>query len=89
MWCEGRIYREWTRHTGQWTKIWLDVGSDERLMQQHVPLDYAGAVPAFYEQLRRAGYADWELVLYVEPGAEHHELDWQRRLPLILTWLLS
>jgi predicted alpha/beta superfamily hydrolase len=89
MWCLGRIFDEWREHTHRWSRIYLDVGSNERIMQAHVPLDYAEGVVAFAHQLEHAGYGPHELRLVVEPEAGHHEIDWQRRLPETFAWLLG
>jgi hypothetical protein len=35
------------------------------------------------------GYQDHELSLVLESGGEHHERDWQRRLPQAMRWLLG
>jgi hypothetical protein len=55
----------------------------------HMPLDYAGATRGFAEHLSRLGYGPHELRLWLEPGANHHEIDWARRLPETFAWLLA
>jgi len=89
MWSEGRLFEAWREHTHRWSRIYLDVGAHERIYQQHVPLNYADLVQRFYDQLRRAGYADYELKLVVDPDGIHHETSWMRRLPDAFRWLLA
>jgi predicted alpha/beta superfamily hydrolase len=89
MWSMGKLFEAWDRHTRHWSRIYLDVGANERISQQHVPLDYADLVQKFYDQLRRVGYADHELRLVVDPDGIHHEISWQRRLPEAFRWLLG
>lgn len=89
MWSLGKLFNAWQEHSRRWTRIYLDVGQDERIHRDHVPLNYADAVPSFYRHLREIGYADHEVRLVVEPGGEHHESDWQRRLPEAFAWLLG
>lgn len=89
MWSLRKIFEAWRAHTRHWTRIWLDVGTDEDMFQQHIRLDYPREVVAFYNHLRSLGYADHELALMVDNGAAHNERDWQRRLPTIFRWLLA
>ncbi|MEW5850483.1 MAG: alpha/beta hydrolase-fold protein [Myxococcota bacterium] len=89
MWAQSEIFRRWERHTQRWTRIYLDAGADEYIEVDGVPLDYGRGTRAFYEHLRHLGYADWEVKLVLEPGGQHHEKDWQRRLPGAMSWLLS
>jgi len=89
MWSESHLFHAWTEHTRQWSRIYLDVGENERIHQQHIPLDYPEGVGAFYDQLRRAGYGEHELRFVYDPGAGHDEAAWQRRMPDILSWLLA
>lgn len=89
MWSLGRLFEAWTAHTGRWSRIYLDTGAHETVQWDQVHLDYGSGVRAFHEQLRRAGYADWELRLVVDETGGHHESDWQRRLPGVFRWLLS
>jgi predicted alpha/beta superfamily hydrolase len=89
MWSDGAIFRHWTGHTRHWSRIQLDVGDHEFVHWDRMPLNYADATRAFYEQLCGFGYAPWELRLWMEPGGNHHELDWARRLPGTFEWVLS
>jgi predicted alpha/beta superfamily hydrolase len=89
MWSGGRLFQAWTRHSRRWSRIYLDTGAAESVLWGGVHLDYAAGVPAFHEQLRRAGYAPWELRLVVDAEGGHHESDWRRRLPDIFRWLLA
>jgi predicted alpha/beta superfamily hydrolase len=89
MWSYGRFFQEWTHHTRRWTRIYLDAGTDENVDPVGWPMLYGQATRDFYFHLKGLGYSDHELALFLEPGGLHHELDWQRRLPTALSWLLS
>jgi predicted alpha/beta superfamily hydrolase len=89
MWGHDRIFQEWTAHTRRWTRIYLDAGAHETIDPVGYQMRYGEATRDFYLHLKHLGYADHELFLVLEPEGGHHELDWQRRLPLALRWLLS
>jgi predicted alpha/beta superfamily hydrolase len=89
MWSQYKLFQEWTAHTRRWSRIYLDAGVHEYIDPGGVPLPYGEATRDFYFHLKRLGYADHELFLVLEPGGEHHERDWQRRLPLAMRWLLG
>jgi len=88
LWSDGKLFQHWTRHTRQWSRIYLDAGHPEHVTDAGVSLDYARGARDFFEHLRRLGYADHELRLVLEPGGQHTERDWQRRLPSAMEWLL-
>lgn len=89
MWSESRLFGEWAAHSRRWSRIYLDAGAQEFITAAGVPLNYGEAARDFYLHLKRLGYSDHEVCLVLEPGGEHHERDWQRRLPFALRWLLS
>ncbi|MFL5347930.1 MAG: alpha/beta hydrolase [Hyalangium sp.] len=89
MWSYNRLFEQWTSHTRRWTRIYLDAGTHENVDPVGWPMFYGQATRDFYFHLKGLGYADHELALFLEPGGLHHELDWQRRLPTALRWLLS
>jgi predicted alpha/beta superfamily hydrolase len=89
MWSMGRLFEAWQEHSHKWSRIYLDVGDQERIYRDHLPLNYADSVQSFYDQLKSLGYGDHELRLIVEAGGGHHESDWKRRLPEAFAWLLS
>lgn len=89
MWSDGRLFSEWGAHPRRWTRIYLDAGAQEFIDADGLPLNYGEATRAFYEHLKGLGYADHEVSLVLEPGGEHHEKDWQRRLPTAMRWLLT
>ncbi|MCZ7586083.1 MAG: alpha/beta hydrolase-fold protein [Deltaproteobacteria bacterium] len=89
MWSQGGLFHAWTKHSGRWSRIYLDAGEHEWVDWGGVDLDYGNTVRSFYEHLRAVGYADHEVRLVLEPGGNHHEIDWQRRLPETFRWLLS
>jgi predicted alpha/beta superfamily hydrolase len=88
MWAYRQLFRHWSAHTRHWTRIYLDAGEHE-WVDVGGGLDYGEATRAFYEHLRSLGYGDHEVRLVLEPGGEHNELAWQRRLPDALRWLLA
>jgi len=89
MWSGGGLASHWKTRTAEWTRIYLDAGATEFLDAGGVPLRYGEATRAFHRHLQRLGYSDEELFLVLEPGGQHNEKDWQRRLPLALRWLLG
>lgn len=89
MWSHGKLFQHWRAHSGRWTRIYLDAGADERMALDGRHLDYGNAARAFYEHLRGLGYADHEVKLWLEPGGQHDETDWQRRFPVAMSWLLG
>lgn len=89
MWGLGRLFEAWREHTRHWSRIWLDVGTNERIHQQQLLLDYPREVPQFHRHLQALGYDPHELRLLVERGAVHDEAAWQRRLPEAFSWLLG
>lgn len=88
MWSDGQLTAHWTRHTGHWSRIYLDAGAEERLYIDGIDLNYGQGARDFYAHLRHIGYADHEVCLVLEPGGRHSETDWQRRLPFAFRWLL-
>jgi predicted alpha/beta superfamily hydrolase len=89
MWGYDRIFSEWTAHTRRWSRIYLDAGLPELIDPVGYPMHYGEATSAFFQHLKRLGYADHETFLVLEPGGLHHEQAWQRRLPLAMRWLLG
>ena len=81
MWSEYRLFQHWTAHPRRWTRIYMDAGEHEYIDPGGYPMPYGEATRDFYHHLKRLGYADHELRLVLEPGGQHHESDWQRRLP--------
>jgi predicted alpha/beta superfamily hydrolase len=89
MWSESKLFTQWREHMRRWTRIYLDAGSTEYLDGGGVALNYGQATREFYGHLKHLGYHDHEVILVLEPGGQHHELDWQRRLPFAMRWLLG
>jgi predicted alpha/beta superfamily hydrolase len=89
MWSGGKLFSQWKAHSRQWSRIYLDAGVHEFIDPGGVPLNYGEATRDFYFHLKGLGYSDHELFLVLEPGGQHHERDWQRRLPLAMRWLLG
>lgn len=89
MWGYRQLWHHWRAHTHHWSRIYLDAGEHEWVDVGGLPLDYGQATRDFFLHLKSLGYGDHELRLVLEPGGEHHETAWQRRLPDALRWLLS
>lgn len=89
MWSHGELFHQWTAHTRRWSRIYLDAGTYENVDPVGWPMLYGEATRDFYLHLKGLGYSDHEVALFLEPDGSHHELDWQRRLPTALRWLLS
>lgn len=89
MWSERKLFEHWNAHSRKWTRIYLDAGSTEHIGTDNVPLNYGVATREFYGHLKQLGYDDHEVILVLEPGGQHSEKDWQRRLPFAFRWLLS
>lgn len=89
MWGDGALFKNWQTHSRSWSRIYLDAGLSEYIEVDNVPLDYGNLTREFFFHLKSLGYGDHELFFVLEPGGQHHEKDWQRRLPLALRWLLS
>ncbi|WP_434386230.1 alpha/beta hydrolase [Melittangium boletus] len=89
MWSEYRLFQHWNAHPRRWTRIYLDAGEHEWIDPGGYPLPYGRATRDFHQHLKRLGYADHELRLVLDPQGQHHEQDWQRRLPSAMQWLLN
>ncbi|HZN95472.1 MAG TPA: alpha/beta hydrolase-fold protein [Myxococcales bacterium] len=88
MWSDSEIYRRWSSHGRRWTRIYLDAGAHEQLLLDGIHLDYGTHARRFFTHLKRLGYDDHEVCLVLEPGGQHSERDWARRLPFAFRWLL-
>ncbi len=89
MWGEDGIFKRWTAHSKQWTKLYLDAGDMEALNRPGFEMQYGQRVKDFADQLAGLGYAAHELKCWLEPGGIHSEADWARRLPVALEWGLG
>jgi predicted alpha/beta superfamily hydrolase len=89
MWSERKVFEHWKEHSRRWSRIYLDAGATEHLDSDGIPLNYGEATREFYTHLKHLGYHDHEVILVLDPGGQHHEKDWQRRLPFAFRWLLS
>jgi len=88
MWSNHGLFSAWRQHTPHPLRIYLDAGAHEQLTFDGFTLDYGTETRRFHDHLRRLGYGDHELMLVLEPGGQHSEVDWRRRLPFALRWLL-
>lgn len=89
MWADFKCFDHWNSHYDFWTKIYIDMGSDEFITVQGIDMDYAGLVGQFYEHLRQLGYRDDQVSFYVDPGGVHSEVCWARRFDRIACTLLN
>lgn len=89
MWGSGELFRRVQQLPASPLRLYLDAGAREHLSIDGMELDYGRATRDFHAHLTGLGYPRDFLRLVLEPGGEHHERDWQRRLPHALRWLLS
>jgi predicted alpha/beta superfamily hydrolase len=89
MWCGQGLFRHWTAHARRWTRLYIDAGTEEHFSLGTFPMDYGRDTRRFGEHLMHLGYAPHELRVELEPGGQHTEADWQRRLPSAFEWLLA
>ena len=89
MWSQGLLRTNWKEPPPSPLRIYLDAGEEERLQLPGFPLDYGQAVREFGLHLLSVGHATDAVRIVLEPGGRHHELDWRRRLPEALAWLLA
>ncbi len=89
MWSDRKIFQKWRRHTGRWTRLYLDAGQNEVFHLPGYDMNYGPDTREFFVHLKNLGYDDHELCLVLDPGGLHSERDWARRLPFAFRWLLS
>ncbi len=89
MWSGGAMFRFWDKHTGHWSKIYLDTGSEEQYHFYETFLDYVRVTADFHNHMKNIGYGDHELLYRIWDGHFHNEESWQIRLPEIWQWLLE
>jgi predicted alpha/beta superfamily hydrolase len=89
MWADYRTFEHWNSKQEFWTKIYIDMGSEERIMVQDIFMDYAAVVGDFYRHLLSIGYAEHEVYFYVDPGGVHSEQCWAGRFSHIAKTLLN
>ena len=86
MWARRRLFKEWRGHLP--LRIYLDAGAREQIVRGQRKYDYGRAARDFQRHLIEQGYGESDLRVVLEPGGEHSEPDWRRRLPSALRWLL-
>jgi predicted alpha/beta superfamily hydrolase len=89
MWGSGELFRRLRHLPASPLRLYLDAGAREHLSIGGMELDYGRAAGDLHAHLTALGYPRDFLRLVLEPGGEHHERDWQRRLPAALRWLLA
>ncbi len=89
MWSDYRVFDQWAAKHDTWSRIYMDTGDNERIWVEDIYLNYADITQKFYDHLRGLGYGPHEALIFVEPNANHHEIDWQRRFPTMVELLLN
>ena len=89
MWAGSKCFDHWDSKYDMWTKIYIDMGSEERITVNGIYMDYASIVGDFYRHLRRLGYGEHEVYFYVDEGGIHSEISWAKRFPHIVRTLLN
>jgi predicted alpha/beta superfamily hydrolase len=89
MWAGGELARRWTERSPLPQRIYLDAGATEKFRIPGMVMDYGGATRQFHRHLQRLGYRRDQLRCVLEKGGRHSEVDWRRRLPAALRWLLT
>lgn len=89
MWADFRCFEHWNTHLNVWTKIYIDMGSEENITVQGIYMDYAAVVGDFYNHLRAVGYRPHEVAFHIDPGGVHSEVCWARRFDYIAQTLLN
>jgi predicted alpha/beta superfamily hydrolase len=89
MWSESAIFEDFLRVGTDAPRIYLDAGADESFEARNVRMDYGRRVRDFHSHLLRLGYSKDQLRLVLEAGGNHHEVDWGRRFPNAMEWVLS
>lgn len=88
MWAERAMFREWNARR-PFRRLYIDAGEREHFHAGELDLDYGGAVRDFARHLQMLGYGEPGFRAVLEPGGQHSEADWRRRLPEALRYLLT
>ena len=88
-WSDYRTFAHWKTRLNTWTKIYMDMGTNECVSINGECHNMAEKLQDFYWHLRHLGYADYEVMINIEQGANHHETDWARRFPTLCRMLLN
>jgi len=83
-WIDERIFELVDASTIQPSKVYMDVGTNERGIKE--PFDYLSTNHKMAELLKRK---DVRVDYHVFDGAEHNEREWAVRLPYILRYLFG
>lgn len=89
MWADYRCFGEWNSKTPGRQKIYMDMGSEERITVKGIYMDYAKIVGDFYRHLLELGYSASDVTFYIDRGGVHSEVCWARRFDRIATSLLN
>lgn len=89
MWSDHRCFDHWNSKLDTWTKIYMDMGTEERIVVKGIYMDYAKIVGEFYDHLMKLGYSKDQVILNLEEGGVHYEIDWARRFPFLCKVLLN
>ena len=88
-WADGRTFEHWKNKLETWTKIYMDMGTNENYTFEGILYDMSKKLEDFYEHLRHIGYADYEVMINIEKDGNHYETDWARRFPTLCRLLLN
>ena len=81
VWVDHRVLLKMVKPTNHRPKVWIDIGTKESATA------VGDARDLFDVYVKNGWKPNRDVVLYVEPNAEHNEIAWSRRLPSILTYL--
>lgn len=87
-WNGDRLFAVVDRAPPTPARIYLDVGDAEEADNEERRVAYLDGFRRMQELLRRKGYGDQELHAVLDPGGEHNESAWARRLPDAFRFLL-
>lgn len=87
-WTEGAIFHLVEQASFVPGSIYMDVGDNESPEVPGRPEEYLSGAIRMDELLRAKGYGPDNLYFMVDPGGQHNETAWARRLPEALRFLL-
>ena len=89
MWSDSALFKDYGSVPAIAPRIYLDAGAAESYIAPGMVMDYGRRVREFHAHLVKIGYPKELLRLVLEGGGNHHEVDWGRRFPNALEWLLA
>ncbi len=88
-WSEGKTFEHWSAPSSAEQKIYLDMGSLERLHRDGQEIDATLVTRKLYDQLLRIGCNPNNVSLFIEEGGIHYETSWAKRFPVMCKALLN